>query len=145
MDGSQTHQRRAFRLHSGTRIYTAGEISMTTHSAKQITGVALLLGATAIFSLLAGPAQAAMRCGSKLVTNGDHKVEVLHKCGEPVLKEYRGFRYQSYPPYHSHGLHSVIGADVEEWTYNFGPRRFMRLVRFANSKVERVIVLDYGY
>jgi len=120
------------------------EISMTSHCAKHWSGVLRLVGALAVLSVLSQPSQAALRCGSNLVTSGDHKLEVLHKCGPPALKEYRGFRYV-YSPHHVQGAQSLIGADIEEWTYNFGPRRFMRQVRFANSKVIRVISLDYGH
>lgn len=95
---------------------------------------------------LAQPAAAAMRCGSDLVTRGDHKIEVLHKCGDPALVEPRGFQQYVYPHYLG-GVHPYVAAYgyVEDWTYNFGPRRFMRLVRFADSKVVRIISLDYGY
>jgi len=117
---------------------------MTSHSAKRTFAVLRLVAMLAAFPFLAQPAQAAMRCGSNLVTSGDHKLEVLHKCGPPALKEYRGFRYV-YAPHHGQGVQNLIGADIEEWTYNFGPRRFMRQVRFANSKVIRVISLDYGH
>jgi len=117
---------------------------MTSHSAKHTPGVLRLAGALAVLLFFAQPSQAALRCGSNLVTSGDHKLEVLHKCGPPALKEYRGFRYV-YAPHHVQGVQNLIGADIEEWTYNFGPRRFMRLVRFANSKVVRVISLDYGH
>jgi len=43
------------------------------------------------FMLLAvASAQAAsdsMRCGSRIISKGDTKVEILLKCGEPILKE----------------------------------------------------------
>ncbi|MDH3716351.1 MAG: DUF2845 domain-containing protein [Gammaproteobacteria bacterium] len=119
---------------------------MTSNCEKQILRVARLAGALALLVLVVQPAQAAMRCGSQLVSDGDHKLQVLHKCGPPALVEYRGYQYRAYLPHNLPGVHTqLIGANVEEWTYNFGPRRFMRLVRFADSEVVRIISLDYGY
>ena len=34
---------------------------------------------------------------------------------------------------------------VEEWTYNFGPRRLMRQVIFENGFVRSIKQLGYGY
>jgi hypothetical protein len=34
---------------------------------------------------------------------------------------------------------------VEEWTYNLGPNRMMRVVRFENGIVVEVTHLGYGY
>ncbi len=34
---------------------------------------------------------------------------------------------------------------VEEWTYNFGPRRLMRVIRFENGLVTSIRQLGYGY
>jgi len=34
---------------------------------------------------------------------------------------------------------------VEEWTYNFGPHRLMRVVRFENGLVTSITQLAYGY
>ena len=119
---------------------------MTSTSEKRTLRVACLAGATAALLLAVQPAQAAMRCGSRLVTGGDHKLQVLHKCGPPALVEFRGFQYFTYLPHTLPGAGTrLIGANVEEWTYNFGPRRFMRLVRFADNEVVRIISLDYGY
>jgi hypothetical protein len=39
----------------------------------------------------------------------------------------------------------VIEVPVEEWTYNFGPRRFMRSIRFENGIVTSIETLGYGY
>ena len=102
----------------------------------------------------------AMRCGSFLVNEGDPQSKVLRYCGEPATKTSRyALRPGTYRRSDS-GL-SVNGSSagttdqflpfgqsevlVEEWTYNFGPRKLMRLVRFANGFVEEVLTLDYGY
>ena len=103
---------------------------------------------------LAEPAMA-LRCGSKLVRDGDHKSKVLKYCGEPTGVQTRTIYRGGVPrsihrsPRHTDSLlvtrHAVVEIIVEEWTYNFGPRRLMRMVRFENGFVTEVTQLTYGY
>jgi hypothetical protein len=118
-----------------------------------------LAGCAAIAALLASQPAAAFRCGSKLVSEGDPASKVRSFCGDPTGIQTRtvvrsGFprqRVRATPP----GVilqDEVILADrsfvevvVEEWTYNLGPRKLMRLVRFENGFVVEVVPLGYGY
>lgn len=117
-----------------------------------------LLFALLLFTL-ADPAQA-MRCGNKLVSKGDPKPKVLHHCGEPVAVERSNIVRAGIPWARSQvsaggvsvsrdelllNTRSYVEVLVEEWTYNFGPRRLMRVVRFENGLVTRVTELGYGY
>jgi len=87
----------------------------------------------------------AFRCGMDLVTLGDYQIQVLRKCGEPIQKAHRvayravrlrnlGFEQETYVP-----------VDIEEWTYNFGPTRFMELLQFENGRLIDSRSLGYGY
>ena len=74
----------------------------------------------------------ALRCGVRLITEGDTKSSVLAECGEPenieVWEEERSYRY--YPPWPAYDYDQHDGGDyrspryareyvqVEEWTYN---------------------------
>lgn len=89
------------------------------------------------------------RCGSRIVSDGDARAEVLAKCGEPVdvvtLKSV--FRR---PVIWSYGRPYYIGQDyleipVESWTYNLGPNKLMRRVRFEGGIVTEIETLGYGY
>jgi hypothetical protein len=86
----------------------------------------------------------ALRCGSDLVTLGDYQIQVLQKCGEPVLKahrvEYRAVRLRN----PGIDLETYIPVEIEEWTYNFGPTRFMELLRFENGRLIESRPLGYG-
>lgn len=87
-----------------------------------------------------------MRCGSKLIAEGDSIDKVLQYCGEPATRERtwiqrapvveRG-RYEfSFP-----GREDV---PVDVWTYDFGSNKLMRRVRMVAGKVERIETLEYG-
>ena len=112
--------------------------------------------------LVAGAASIAdaLRCGSRVVSKGDHKTEVWHKCGEPASIEERVIYptvhhpYRRYPndhqrqqPYRIHKYPSQVGIPitVEEWIYNFGPRRLMQKLKFENGKLVHIDSLGYGY
>ena len=92
------------------------------------------------------PAQA-MRCGAKIVSEGDYALEVLHICGEPeYVEESTDYRY-GYVAHRYAGLHGpdLITINVEVWTYNFGPHKFMRRLRFENGRLISIRTLGYGH
>ncbi len=94
-------------------------------------------------------------CGSKIVTAGNYKYDVLGKCGEPsnaeVWEEVRikrdpgsrlleaGIELQRVPLL----VEEVV--TVEEWEYNLGSNRFIRYLRFENGRLVRITEGDYGY
>lgn len=121
---------------------------------------ALILGAIALL-LVAQPASA-LRCGNRLVSEGDPISKVRKFCGEPEAVQVRTIYRSGYP--RSISRHSISSSTtrfsdeelllhrrstveviVEEWTYNFGPRKFMRMIRFENGLVAGIEKLGYGY
>jgi hypothetical protein len=105
--------------------------------------------AVLVFGLLACSPAFAFRCGTKLVTEGDTRGEVLARCGEPVdiITQRSVFRR---PMIWAHGRPYYIGRDfievpVESWVYNFGPNKLMRRVRFEDGIVAEIETLGYGY
>lgn len=100
-----------------------------------------------ILMLSLSPTAAALRCGTELVTKGDHVSEVLHKCGEPDYREkWVEDRFILHKPHpllpHEQSVGAVI---VNLWTYNFGRRQFMRELRFENGRLVDIERLDYGF
>ena len=96
--------------------------------------------------IIAEPALA-LRCGPKLVNTGDHKSKILKYCGEPtsvqvrtIVRGYVSIRDRSHRAFPGYG--EIM---VEEWTYNFGPRRLMRTITFENGLVVSVKRLHSGY
>lgn len=75
-----------------------------------------------------------MRCGNKLVQDGDSMISVKALCGAPAAVE--------------HGVSEKGPAEVtiETWTYNRGPDQFMVRIRFVDGRVAWIKTLhEYGY
>jgi len=113
---------------------------------RPVISLALGLG-LALFA--ATPSFAAIRCGTKLVSEGDTRSEVAAKCGEPteVVTERSVLRR---PVIWSGGRPYFIGEDsieiqVEAWIYNLGPNKLMRRLRFEGGVLTEIESLGYGY
>ena len=107
--------------------------------------------------LLSEPA-AAFRCGSKLVKDGMHEVQVRAACGRPTTMRNIGVAVRSYDfryhrqtspgwsvsrsPGYSNLAEEVV---ITEYTYNFGPRQFMRRLIFEGGVLVTIESLGYGY
>lgn len=91
----------------------------------------------------------AMRCGNNLVVEGDTKYQVYQRCGNPDFQEtriiYRSVRIRG-SGLNQPGMdvYETIPVQIEEWTYNFGPERFIELLTFENGRVTNIRPLDYG-
>ncbi len=103
-----------------------------------------------VIALLISPAAFAdaMRCGSRLISDGDTIRMVLDLCGEPSDVQTRSILRR--PSYFLNGRYyyygdAMVEAPVEIWTYNFGPYKLMRRVRFVDGLVEEIETLGYGY
>jgi len=76
---------------------------------------------------------------------GDERVRVRSRWGEPADRSLRSeTRAASYRDAESVAVARTI-IEVETWTYNFGPTRFMRRVSFENGRVVRVETLRPGF
>jgi len=106
-----------------------------------------LFAAACLVTLIPGVATAdTMRCGSKLISEGDTQEKVLQYCGEPVEQKrtwiVRQPRFevggQEYP------FEGEEEVPVDLWTYDFGPNKLMRRVRMVAGKVESIETLEHG-
>ena len=106
----------------------------------------ILTAGSALLLLLPLPAHA-LRCGQKLIAEGDHVSRVLRFCGEPLSIESR-FVQQLYvgDVTTAHALPALLtDVRIEEWTYNFGPNRLMRIVTIENGRVIDIRTSGYGF
>lgn len=105
-----------------------------------------LRAAIATLLLLAAVAPAhAFRCGTRIITRGDHAEKILKFCGEPVSVQTR-LQTRGYVSELGRVFPGVVEEIVvEEWTFNLGPHQLMRLVRLENGFVTEIKHLGYGY
>ena len=97
-------------------------------------------------AVLTGAANAeTLRCNGHSAAEGDSRVSVLYKCGEPLLKD-------SYCAPVSYGPNFLPAPDalfstlvpcqpVEDWLYDRGPGNLMATVRFRSGAVRAI---SYG-
>ncbi len=107
--------------------------------------LALLAG---LFAAWPGPAQAAFRCGSRLISEGDTPGAVRTLCGPPTEVHHERIRRPPIIWRNGHPLR-IPGDDmdipVEIWIYNLGPNQLMRRIRFEDHVVTELDTLGYGY
>jgi hypothetical protein len=108
-----------------------------------------LIAAAALLAGISMPVSAwAMRCGTRLVVEGDLAIDVRSKCGEPtditrksVLKP-AIIWLNGRPVQVGSGL---LDVSVEIWTYDLGPLKLMRQLRIEDGKVVQIDTLGYGH
>ena len=84
---------------------------------------------------------ATLDCAGGIISVGDSRVELLSKCGEPDAKESHEEELSLRP---DHKTKHKLSITVDEWTYDFGPERFMRIVTLKNGKIADVRSGNYG-
>jgi hypothetical protein len=99
------------------------------------------MGAVVALHCLSASAES-LRCQGGIATEGDSRLAVQYKCGQPLLKD-------SYcaPVYYSHTLQPVPDAFAsafvpcqltEEWLFDRGPGNLTATVRFRWGKVQSI-------
>jgi hypothetical protein len=119
----------------------------------------LLIGLVSAFTSPTGSAGVAradsgLRCPSgRLVSTGDHMIEVRKKCGDPDFVTQRTEkrkikvkvrRWISPSEQEEVSEEREIEVLVDEWTYDFGSDRFIRFVSFEDARVVTVTTGGYG-
>lgn len=103
-----------------------------------------VLGLLALIWLVSpGPAAAwSWRCGARLVVPGQTTADVYALCGEPVERsvstEYVTVRLSDH-------VTVTRAVAVEEWTYNRGPKQFLRYLAFRDGTLVGIDEGTYGY
>lgn len=102
--------------------------------------------AALVLALLAGVPQAAraesLRCAGGLAAEGDSRLSVLYKCGQPVLRDsfcapvfYGGTLNPVPEPFAS----TIVPCQqIDEWVYERGPGMLVATVRFRAGTVQSI-------
>jgi hypothetical protein len=87
-----------------------------------------------------------LRCGSRIISEGDTIDEVLAYCGAPVAKKRTWITRQPRFEYGGQEIPFQGSEDVpvDLWTYDFGANRLMRRIRFVAGKVDSIETLEHG-
>ncbi len=87
-----------------------------------------------------------LRCGTRIITPGMRQDEVLALCGEPNWTNSWQEAYESGSLLSKRDyLRSALIVNCEEWTYNWGPSRFITYLLFRNGILDRIYSGGYGY
>jgi len=81
------------------------------------------------------------QCSDQIISVGDSAADVMANCGEPAWKDKRE---EVILKRLDDNTVSKVTVVVEDWTYNFGPNRFMRIFTFRNGKVTDIRTGGYG-
>ncbi len=90
-----------------------------------------------------------MRCGSRLIQEGDGMDKVRTLCGEPTAVTFggvvRGWRHV--PGRYDFSFYGPTWVDlpVEIWTYNQGTSKLLRKLRFEGDALVEIRTDGYGY
>ena len=116
------------------------------------------LVAATLFAVVSWPepsaASGGIRCGTRLVQEGDSQLEVKSLCGPPddVQQRTEARRVQravQRPCARGGGTCAVVVDDfvevvIDEWVYDFGPRRFLQFLTFEGGRLIDVRSGPYG-
>jgi hypothetical protein len=93
-----------------------------------------------------GASADALRCGSKIISEGDPVEKVLEYCGEPVATKRTWITRQPRYEYGGQEIPFPGSEDVpvDLWTYDFGANKLMRRIRFVAGKVDSIETLEHG-
>ncbi|HJV71323.1 DUF2845 domain-containing protein [Ideonella sp.] len=108
-------------------------------------GIAPVLAALAAALAAGAPRAESLRCNGSSTGEGDSRLSVLYKCGEPLLKD-----SHCAPLVHAGTLQPVAEPfasalvacqPIEEWVYDRGPGNLIATVRFKAGVVQSI---SYG-
>jgi len=104
--------------------------------------VALALAGLMTALMATAPRAESLRCNGSSAGEGDSRLSVLYKCGQPLLRD-----SHCAPLFHSGTLQPVAEPfasalvacqPIEEWVYDRGPGNLMATVRFKAGVVQSI-------
>ena len=105
-----------------------------------------VLGALVAASIASPAAADTLRCGSRIIKEGDTQDKVLAVCGEPAQQSRtwieRAPQYELGGQWYSYPGTEFVPVDL--WTYDFGPNRLMQRVRFVAGLLVSIETLGRG-
>ena len=105
-----------------------------------------LVGILSGLLFASGATADSVRCGSKVITEGDTIERVREYCGEPTETQRT---WTTRHPRFEYGGQEIPfeGSEdvpVDLWTYDFGPNKLVRRIRFIAGKVDSIETREHG-
>jgi hypothetical protein len=120
----------------------------------KITWISCMMMATLLLAPTSNVKASDFSCDSKIITVGDYKYDVLRKCGEPsymevweevrIRRDFSPGLFETGIGFYQSQQFLTGSVTVEEWVYNLGSNRFIRYLRFENSRLIKITEGDYG-
>lgn len=85
---------------------------------------------------------ATLSCRGGIISDGDSRVDLVAKCGEPDAGE--SHNEEVFEWLHD-GTKRKLFITVEDLTYNFGPNQLQRIVTLKNGIIANIRTGNYGY
>ena len=93
-----------------------------------------------------------LRCQGRLVSIGDTKEEVLDKCGKPDKRDqWVGDQNSTISQIYDYKTERYMAPkaikqpiQMERWTYNMGPNKFIRYLYFQNGELIKIETGERG-
>jgi Protein of unknown function (DUF2845) len=97
----------------------------------------------ALIGILALPAHAeSLRCNGQIAAEGDSRLSVFYKCGQPLLTDQYCapvYAYGAVRPFPEPFASALFPCQlVEEWLYDRGPGNLLATVRFSSGVVQSI-------
>ena len=112
----------------------------------KLNGRIPLVGVLLSLLLASGASADSVRCGSKVITEGDPIEKVRQYCGEPTETERTWMTRQPRFEYGGQEIpfEGTEDVPVDLWTYDFGPNKLVRRIRFIAGKVDSIETREHG-
>ena len=95
----------------------------------------------AVALMMVSPSAFAVRCGTRLVSEGTQDFQVRDRCGDPFYAD----TYTTIEVFGANGpIEQQREVQYDVWYYNFGPRDLMRRFVFREGVLMREETLGYG-
>lgn len=105
-----------------------------------------LVGILSGLLIASGASADSVRCGSKVITEGDTIDKVREYCGEPTETQRTWMTRQPRFEYGGQEIPFEGSEDVpvDLWIYDFGPNKLVRRIRFIAGKVDSIETREHG-
>ena len=113
---------------------------------RQLNARIRLVGILSGLLIASGATADSVRCGSKVITEGDLIEKVREYCGEPTETQRTWMTRQPRFEYGGQEIPFEGSEDVpvDLWTYDFGPNKLVRRIRFIAGKVDSIEAREHG-